>query len=222
MVAMTSQADGDGTATGQIAVFLLDDHEIVRRGVRDLLEAEPDIKVVGEAGTASAALARIPALISFPPAAAFAHPKAGTEITPSMIPSVSQYAGQQMLTGQQAEAYADHFIAVHIAGLGGGKTYSQLSTEAQAQPSNTQLAGVVSTVFKGETLRSMLLNAYGWWKVSQITYIISLTAFGLGTVSFLGGLFGFASLRHERKLAAAKAPVTEQISEAGHEAGAVA
>jgi hypothetical protein len=160
--------------------------------------------------------------ISFPPAAAFAHPKAGTEITPSMIPSVSQYAGQQMLTGQQAEAYADHFIAVHIADLGGGKTYSQLSTESQAQPNNTQLAGVVSTVFKGETLRSMLLNAYGWWKVSQITYIISLTAFGLGTVSFLGGLFGFASFRHDRKLAAAKAPVIEQISAASQEAGTVA
>src|SRR6201989_2551494 len=45
-----------------IGVFLLDDHEIVRRGVRDLLEAEPDITVVGEAGTASSALARIPAL----------------------------------------------------------------------------------------------------------------------------------------------------------------
>ena len=45
-----------------IGVFLLDDHEIVRRGVRDLLEAEPDIKVVGEAGTAASALARIPAL----------------------------------------------------------------------------------------------------------------------------------------------------------------
>ena len=46
----------------QIAVFLLDDHEVVRRGVRDMLEAEGDIKVIGEAGTASSALARIPAL----------------------------------------------------------------------------------------------------------------------------------------------------------------
>ena len=45
-----------------IGVFLLDDHEIVRRGVRELLETEPDIKVVGEAGTAASALARIPAL----------------------------------------------------------------------------------------------------------------------------------------------------------------
>ncbi len=48
--------------SGQIGVFLLDDHEIVRKGVRDLLEAEPDIAVVGEAGTAESALARIPAL----------------------------------------------------------------------------------------------------------------------------------------------------------------
>ena len=160
--------------------------------------------------------------ISFPPAAAFAHPKAGTEITPSMIPSVSQYAGQQMLTGQQAEAYADHFIAVHIASMAGGKTYSQLSAESLAQPNNTALAGTVATVFKGETLRSMLLNAYGWWKVSQLTYIISLALFGLGAVSFLAGLFGFASFRHDRKLAAAKAPVIEQINEAGHEADATA
>ena len=45
-----------------IRVFLLDDHEIVRRGVRDLLEAEPGITVIGEAGTAAAALARVPAL----------------------------------------------------------------------------------------------------------------------------------------------------------------
>ncbi len=46
----------------QIRVFLLDDHEIVRLGVRDLLESQPDIRVVGEAGTAASALARIPAL----------------------------------------------------------------------------------------------------------------------------------------------------------------
>ncbi|HEV2256145.1 MAG TPA: hypothetical protein VGS06_23600, partial [Streptosporangiaceae bacterium] len=45
--------------------------------------------------------------IYFPPQAAFAHPVAGGEITPNMIPSVSQYAGQQLVTGQQAEAYAD-------------------------------------------------------------------------------------------------------------------
>jgi hypothetical protein len=128
--------------------------------------------------------------IYFPSQSAFAHPKAGTEITPNMIPSVSQYAGQQLLTGQQAEAYADHFIAQHITDMSGGKTYSQLSAESMAQPNNTQLAGLVNTVFKGETLRSMLLNAYGWWKVSQITFIASLIAFGLAGLTFLASLAG--------------------------------
>jgi DNA-binding NarL/FixJ family response regulator len=54
--------DQSAPAQPRIGVFLLDDHEIVRRGVRELLEAEPDIVVVGEAGTAESALARIPAL----------------------------------------------------------------------------------------------------------------------------------------------------------------
>jgi len=128
--------------------------------------------------------------IYFPPKAAFAHPKAGTEITPSMIPSVSQYAGQQLVTGQQAQSYADNFIAVHITNMTGGKTYAQLSAASLAQPNNTKLAGEVATVFKGETLRSMLLNAFGWWKVSQITYIAALAAFGLGGLTLLASLFG--------------------------------
>ncbi|MGW7566108.1 response regulator [Streptomyces tendae] len=45
-----------------IRVFLLDDHEVVRRGVRDLLDDEPDITVTGEAGTVEQALVRVPAL----------------------------------------------------------------------------------------------------------------------------------------------------------------
>jgi hypothetical protein len=155
--------------------------------------------------------------ITFPPAAAFAHPKAGTEITPGMVPSVSQYAGQQLLTGQQAEAYADGFIAVHIANMTGGQTYSQLSAKAMAQPNNTALAGQVATVFKGETLRSMLLNAYGWWKVSQITYIIALAAFGLGTVSFLAGVFGFARIGRDKKVTVGQVgPAIEQINQGHH------
>src|SRR5438552_18798431 len=63
--------------------------------------------------------------IYFPPKAAFADPKAGTEITPSMVLSVSQYAGQQLVTGQQAQSYADNCIAVPITHMTGGKTYAQ-------------------------------------------------------------------------------------------------
>jgi DNA-binding NarL/FixJ family response regulator len=57
----TTQSAGS-QGSQQIKVFLMDDHEIVRRGVREMLEAEPDITVIGEAGTAASALARIPAL----------------------------------------------------------------------------------------------------------------------------------------------------------------
>ena len=58
---VSTKASGD-PARAPIGIFVLDDQEIVRRGVRGLLEDEPDIRVIGEAGTASAALAEIPAL----------------------------------------------------------------------------------------------------------------------------------------------------------------
>src|SRR5262245_51869127 len=52
----------DSAPAPKIAVFLLDDLEVVRRGVRDLLEADGTIEVVGEAGTADEAIRRIPAV----------------------------------------------------------------------------------------------------------------------------------------------------------------
>ncbi|MDQ1464746.1 MAG: hypothetical protein QOC73_1687 [Actinomycetota bacterium] len=55
-------SDQENRSEGQIRVFLLDDHEVVRRGVRDMLETAPDIRVVGEASTAAEALATVPAL----------------------------------------------------------------------------------------------------------------------------------------------------------------
>jgi DNA-binding NarL/FixJ family response regulator len=59
---MVKQAESREPAARPVTVFLLDDHEVVRRGVRDLLEAHPDITVIGEASTASSALPRIAAL----------------------------------------------------------------------------------------------------------------------------------------------------------------
>jgi hypothetical protein len=144
--------------------------------------------------------------IYFPPKTAFAHPD-GKEITSGMIPSVSQYAGQQLVTGQQAQSYADNFIAVHITGMTGGKTYAQLSAASLAQPDNTKLAGLVATVFKGETLRAILLNAFGWWKVSQITYIASLISFGLGGLVLLGSLSGL-TLRRRPEITHEAIPAT--------------
>ncbi len=106
-----------------------------------------------------------------------------------------QYAGQLMTTGAQAEVYANYFIANHLKEIGGGKTYSQLSTEAQAQPKNVALATQVDTVFKGETLRSILLNAYAFWTFGQIALVAGTIAFGLAVVMIVLASLGFMHLR---------------------------
>jgi len=133
--------------------------------------------------------------ITFPPKAAFAHPVAGTEITPSMIPSVSQYAGLPMTTGAQAEVYADDFIAVHLKEIGGGLTYAQLSTKARTLPTGSaaaaKLEGEASTVFQGTTLRGLLLEAYAFGTFGQIALIAGIASFVLaGLMAILVG-FGF-------------------------------
>src|SRR6202050_5680133 len=72
--------------------------------------------------------------IVFPAKAAFAQAKPGTEITPGMIPYLAQYAGQQLLTGQQAKAYADHFIAIHLGEMPYAGVYSKVSAASMAKP----------------------------------------------------------------------------------------
>jgi hypothetical protein len=129
--------------------------------------------------------------------------------------AMAPYAGQLMTTGAQAQAYADHFIAVHLREIGGGKTYSQLSGEALAQPNNTALAGQVATIFKGTTLRSMLLEAYGFWTFGQIALIAAIASYAAAALMLILSVFGFVHLRRttpEREIlpgiAAHGAPVT--------------
>lgn len=127
--------------------------------------------------------------IYFPPKAAFAHPKAGTEITPSMIPSVSQYAGQQLLTGKQAEVWANDFIAVHLSEMPYGGVYAKISTAARADPSNKALAALEQTSFQGTTLRGLLLEAYGFSKVGTVMLWGAIASFALAFVmAILAGL----------------------------------
>ena len=137
--------------------------------------------------------------ITFPPAAAFQNAKVGTEITPSMIPVISQYAGQQLTTGKQAEAYADHFIAVHLQEIGGGKTYAQLSAEAMALPKGspeyTAAEAKVQTVFQGTTLRGLLLEAYAFWQMGQIALYAAIACFVLALIMLVFTIFGFVHWR---------------------------
>jgi hypothetical protein len=109
--------------------------------------------------------------------------------------AMKAYSGQLMTTGAQAQTYADHFIAVHLKEIGGGKTYSQLSAAAMAQPKNTGLANQVQAIFKGTTLRGMLLNAYGWWQLGQIMLISAFVAFGAACLFLILSGLGFWHLR---------------------------
>ena len=114
--------------------------------------------------------------------------------------AMRQYGGQQLTTGAQAEVYADHFIANHLKAIGGGKTYAQLSAEAIAQPKNAVLAAQVATVFKGETLRGLLLNAYAFGTMGMIAGIAAIGAFIAAVVMLvLSGL----GLMHARRVAPA-------------------
>jgi hypothetical protein len=129
--------------------------------------------------------------IVFPPASS----PAIKELPAADAAAMSQYSGQLMTTGAQAETYADHFIAVHLVKIGGGQTYAQLSSKSLAQPKNAALAAQVQTVFRGETLRGMLLNAYGFWKMGQIMLIAAWAAFGGAALMLILSVLGLVHLR---------------------------
>ncbi len=108
---------------------------------------------------------------------------------------MGKYAGQLMTTGAQAETYANYFIGRHLFLIGGGKTYSQLSAQSLAQPKNLALAAQVQTVFRGTTLRSMLLEAYGFWQLGQIALIAAICSFIAAGLMLILSVLGFVHLR---------------------------
>jgi hypothetical protein len=80
----------------------------------------------------------------------FFPPKDSEALAPPEIGRyLNQYAGQQLVNGAQAQAYADHFIAVHLKETAGGKTYAEVSTLARQNPNDAKLAGQVQTLFRG-------------------------------------------------------------------------
>ncbi len=111
--------------------------------------------------------------------------------SPQIGPYLNQYAGQQLLTGPQAKAYADHFIAVHLNEVAGGQTYAQVSSAALADPTNTQLKTQAQVLFQGETLRGLLLgDAYAFSTVGNIAKIAAYMAFIAAGVMFVLVLLG--------------------------------
>ncbi len=121
-----------------------------------------------------------------------------------------QYAGQPMTTGKQAECYANNFIGLHLEGIAGGKTYAEIGDVqtqlraqiAEAQKTNasnladlqkqlTDITAARETVFKGETLRGLLLTSYGFSEFGNKASQAATVAYVASGVMFLLALFGF-------------------------------
>jgi hypothetical protein len=126
---------------------------------------------------------------------------------PAIGPFIDKYAGQQLVNGAQAQAFADHFIAVHLKSVHDGKTYAEVSALSRATPDDATLAAEVQTLFRGETLRGLLLNAYAFWKLGQIAKIAAFSLWILAGVMFLLSILGFWHLRRVPETAKILAPV---------------
>jgi len=131
-----------------------------------------------------------PQRISFPSASA---------MTPEEKAEVGEFAGQKVDTGAEAEAFS-RYIGGHLAEVNEGATYSETSAAARAEgiPEDeaAELQGKADTLFKGETLRAILLNAYGWWTVGQIAFYAGIGMVVAGLVLAVLAALGF---RHARK-----------------------
>ena len=145
-------------------------------------------------------------------------PKAGTDSLkdPRIGPYLNQYAGKQLTTGAQAEAYANHYIKVHISDAGKGtpgegKTYAELGAVVKANPTDAKLPVLRETIFKGETLRGLLLNAFAWWKIGQIALWASLGAFAAALVMAFLTILGFF---HTRRVSPVEEIFTPRVAKA--------
>jgi hypothetical protein len=125
--------------------------------------------------------------------------------------ALAPYAGQPMENGQQAKAYADHYILVHMNESSDGKTYSEVSTafnKMKADPNADQaevakLGELRQSLFMGSTLRGLLLYGYAFDTIGRIAGFAAIGAFVGAGLLFVLGLMG---LRH-----AAREPEVQYI-----------
>jgi hypothetical protein len=132
-----------------------------------------------------------PQNITFPPADA---------MSPEEKAAVGEFAGQKVDTGVEAEAFS-RYIGGHLEFVNDGKTYSETSAAARQEGLDpdvaAELQGKADTLFKGETLRSILLNAYGWWTVATIAL---WAGFAMVIAGVILGILAILGFRHARKV----------------------
>lgn len=133
-----------------------------------------------------------PQNISFPPASA---------MSPEELAEVGDFAGEAVDTGGEAEAFS-RYIGLHLGEVNDGATYSETSAAARAEGLDPLVAAELQvkadTLFKGETLRSILLNAYGWWTVSTIAIYVG---YAMVIAGLFLGLLAILGFRHARRAA---------------------
>jgi hypothetical protein len=124
-------------------------------------------------------------------------PKSGERDYQDLVKvDLTSLAGQQVLNGSQAQIFANDIIGVDTKAISGGKTYAQLSAASLADPSNTALASQVELVFRGDTLRGLLLNAYAFGFIGQIAFYGAIGAFFAALLMLVLTLLG---IRHYRQ-----------------------
>jgi hypothetical protein len=134
-----------------------------------------------------------------------------------------KYAGQQVTTGDEAQAYAS-LIGTHMEGIADGKTYAEIDDRGAAQAvedakaagapqseidelqaTATQLKGQRDSLFRGETLRGLLLTSYAWATMGLIAGIAAWVAFGAAAVMVVLVVLGLWHLRATRPVRTAPA-----------------
>ena len=133
----------------------------------------------------------VPQHIQFPPADA---------MTPEERAAIGEFAGAKVDTGVEAEAFS-RYIAGHLEAVNDGATYSETSGAARAEGLDPQVAADLQAkadvLFKGESLRAMLLNAYGWWTLATIALWAGVAMVIAGLILGIFAIFGF---RHAGKV----------------------
>ena len=131
----------------------------------------------------------VPQHIAFPPAEA---------MTPQERAEIGDFAGQKVENGVQAEAFS-RYIGGHLEAVNDGATYSETSAAAReeglAPDVAAELQGKADTLFKGETLRAILLNAYGWWTVATIAVWAGWGMVTAGIILLVLSILGFLHAR---------------------------
>ena len=113
-----------------------------------------------------------------------------------MVPAIEPYAGEQVLTGKEAQVYANDFIGQHLYAMPLHGVYSQVSSAARAaKPGSkqaTELAALETTSFQGTTLRGMLLEAYAFGTIGTVMFWGALASFALAIAMAILTALGFA------------------------------